>query len=485
MLVICLNARLYQKVYEIYRGVVMENIIISIIVPVYNVEQYLKKCLDSLVNQTMKEIEIIVVNDASPDNSKDIMERYQKEYPETIKCVDREISAGPGAARNTGIRCAKGEYLLFIDGDDYADITMCEKLYQVAQETDSDIVSCEYKEGQEGNFREVDQFSTQVMGVLNYEKRRLLMSVHSVGPVAKIIRKSIIVDNELFFPEFMRYEDLATIPLWWVYANRYEEVKEPMYYYIRHENSVTKTKNSAGYYEVFKAAVHIYNRFIERGLRQEYQECMNNILLRAFIDEIKFLIENVDEPDIIELQLLREEVLKRIPDYKKNPMLYMRNDPKPIAGAKILMESAEKFCELLKNHDSSQFTGTYHPYYEYRARRIDEFLKYCEQQQYSVAIWGAGIKGTAFLDVCDADAQRIHYVIDKNEKNWGKTLSTGHVICGFKDVYENVDIVLVMNKVYFGGVYREVKKINSEIKLVNLDLLLMSDIIEDIKVFVE
>ena len=145
----------------------------------------------------------------------------------------------------------------------------------------------------------------------------------------------------------------------------------------------------------------------------------------------------------------------------------------------------EKFCELLKNHDSSQFTGTYHPYYDYRARRIDEFLKYCEQQQYSVAIWGAGIKGTAFLDVCDADAQRIHYVIDKNEKNWGKTLSTGHVICGFKDVYENVDIVLVMNKVYFGGVYREVKKINSEIKLVNLDLLLMSDIIEDIKVFVE
>lgn len=463
----------------------MKDCKISIIVPVYNVEQYLEKCLDSLVNQTMKEIEIIVVNDASPDNSRMIMEQYKERYPEMIRCLYRDISAGPGAARNTGIRCAKGEYLLFIDGDDYADITMCEKLYKVAMETDSEIVSCEYKEGQEGKFREVDQFSTQVMGILDYEKRRLLMSVHSVGPVAKIIKTSLIVDNELLFPEFMKYEDLATIPLWWVYANRYEEVKEAMYYYIRHENSVTKTKNSAGYYEVFKAAIHIYNRFVERGLQQEYQECMDNILLRAFIDEIKFLIENVDEPDVSELKLLREEVQKRIPNYENNPMLYMRNDPKPIAGAKVLMQSVEEFCQLLRNHDHSKFIGNYNKYYEYRVERIDEFLQYCEKQQYSVAIWGAGIKGKAFLAVCDSDIERIKYVLDKNEKNWNQKLPTGHVICGFKDVCNQVDVVLVMNKVYFGGVYREVKAINPEIKLVNLDLLLMSDIIKDIKDFME
>jgi len=402
-----------------------------------------------------------------------------------IHCVYHERNKGLGGARNTGIKHAQGEYLLFIDSDDYIDTTVCEKLYRVASEKDSDIVSCEYTEGTEGKFREVDQYSTQVMGNLDYEKRRLLMSVHSVGAVAKIVRRKLIVDHGLYFPERMKYEDLATVPLWWVYTNRYDEVKEPLYYYIRRDNSITKTKNSAGYYEVFKAAIHICNRFVERGLQNEYQECMDNILLRAFIDEIKFLIENVDEPDAEELKWLQQEIANRIPNYESNPMLYMRNDPKPIAGAQVLMQSVEEFCDLLRNHDSSRFVGNYNKYYEYRAERIDEFLRYCERQQYSVAIWGAGIKGMAFLNVCDPNAERIQYVIDKNNKNWNQTLSTGHVIQGFKDVCEDVDIVLVMNKVYFGGVYREVKKIDSEIKLVNLDLLLMSDIMEDVESFVE
>lgn len=463
----------------------MEDIKISIIVPVYNVEEYLETCLDSLVNQTMKEIEVIVVNDASPDGSKDIMERYAKEYPELVRCVYHEVNLGLGGARNTGVQHARAEYVLFVDSDDYIDVTTCEKLYRVASEHCSDIVSCEYREGTEENFREVDQYSTQVMGELTYEKRRLLMSVHSVGAVAKIIRKEIIVDNNLLFPMHMKYEDLATVPLWWVYTKRYDEVKEPLYYYIRHENSITKTKNSHGYYEVFKAAMHIYNRFMERGLQQEYQECMDNILLRAFIDEIKFLIENVDQPDLAELKLLKEEVIKRMPNYESNPMLYMRNDPKPIAGAKILIQSEEEFCELLRNYDNSKFVGSYNKYYEYRAKRIDDFLRYCEQQSYSIAIWGAGIKGKAFLDVCDPNAERIRYVVDKNEKNWNQELPTGHVIRGFKDVSNQVDVVLVMNKVYFGNVYREVKEIKHEIKIVNLDLLLMSDEITNIEEYFE
>lgn len=463
----------------------MKDCKISIIVPIYNVEQYLRKCLDSLVNQTMKEIEIILVNDASPDSSDRIMEEYRSRYPEQIRCIYHERNLGLGGGRNTGIRAAKGEYVLFVDSDDYVDITICEKLYRVASENNSDIVSCEYKEGQEGNFREVDQFSSQVMGDLDYEKRRLLMSVHSVGAVAKIVRKSMIMENDLYFPEHLKYEDLATVPLWWIYIKRYDEVKEPMYYYIRHENSITGTKNSAGYYELFKAAKHIYQQFISRGLQEEYQECMDNILLRAFIDEIKFLLGNVDEPDEEELRNLKKDVLELIPDYEKNPMLYMRNDPNAIEAANILMHSEKEFCDILRNHKTHEIKGSYDVYYEMRKERIDDFLAYCTSHHYRIAVWGAGIKGKDFLRIADSEATNIQYVIDKNDKNWGKELETGHIIQDFHKVSEQIDVVLAVNKVYFGGIYREVKETDKRIKVVNLDLLLMSDIINSIEDFIE
>lgn len=323
------------------------------------------------------------------------------------------------------------------------------------------------------------------MGQLEYEKRRLLMSVHSVGAVAKIVRKNLIVENNLFFPEYMKYEDLATVPLWWVYAKRYDEVKEAMYYYVRHENSITKTKNSSGYYEVFKAAKYIYQRFIDRGLQEEYRECMDNILIRGFIDEIKFIIGNVDQPDQEELNALKNDVLRLIPDYRERPILYMRNEPKAIAAADLLMNSEKEFCDILINHETDKIKGNYDAYYQLRKERVHDFFSYCEKKHYQVAVWGAGQKGKDFLRVNDSNADYIQYVIDKNEKNWNQILETGHVVRGFQSVNKKVDVVLAVNKVYFGGIYREVKKTDERIKVVNLDLLLMSDKIRDIQEFME
>ena len=109
------------------------NYKVSIIVPVYNVEKYLEECLDSLVNQTLKEIEIICINDFSPDNSLEILHRYKNNYPDLMKIIDLKQNVGPGYARNHGLDMAQGEYIVFVDPDDYIDITMCEKLYNMAK----------------------------------------------------------------------------------------------------------------------------------------------------------------------------------------------------------------------------------------------------------------------------------------------------------------------------------------------------------------
>ena len=117
---------------------------VSIIVPVYNVEKYLRECLDSLVNQTLKDIEIICINDASPDNSLKILKEYKKKYPKLIKIIDLKNNVGVGYARNHGLDKAQGEYIAFVDPDDYVDVTMCEKLYAFAKKNGADLVPFNY-----------------------------------------------------------------------------------------------------------------------------------------------------------------------------------------------------------------------------------------------------------------------------------------------------------------------------------------------------
>ena len=119
---------------------------VSIIVPVYNVEAYLAKCLDSLVNQTLDDIEIILKNENvenKEDNSKKIIDKYLKKYPDKIKYIEKE-NGGQGSARNIGLLNASGKYIGYVDSDDYVNVEMYEKMYNKAKQTDADIVMCSH-----------------------------------------------------------------------------------------------------------------------------------------------------------------------------------------------------------------------------------------------------------------------------------------------------------------------------------------------------
>ena len=117
------------------------DIKLSVIIPVYKVEQYLEKCLDSLVNQSLKEIELICINDGSPDNSSQILQRYHQQYGDKIVIIDKP-NEGVWRGRMDGIKKAKGQYIGFLDSDDYVKPGYAKKLYQSAKETEADIVVC-------------------------------------------------------------------------------------------------------------------------------------------------------------------------------------------------------------------------------------------------------------------------------------------------------------------------------------------------------
>ena len=168
---------------------------VSIIVPVWGVEKYISKCLESLVNQTLDDIEIILVNDGSPDNSQKIIDEYVKRYPQKVISYIKE-NGGQGSARNYGIKVATGEFISFVDSDDYIELNMVEKMYIKAKKDKSDIVICgNYNVSENYLHKKQDYFTS------NYNTNFENALFGKMAVWNKLYKKNIIVDNKIFFKE--------------------------------------------------------------------------------------------------------------------------------------------------------------------------------------------------------------------------------------------------------------------------------------------
>ena len=242
----------------------MNKPLISVIVPVYNVSDYISKCLDSLINQTLKDIEIIIVNDGSPDDSEVIIKKYMKK-DKRIRCF-KKTNGGQGSARNYGIEKAKGIYITFVDSDDYISRDMLKKLYNSAIKEKSDIAICNMKEinGKQENIIKLENFSTDL-------KKNCIISIPT--PCAKIIRKEIITNNNLFFPQLRAYEDLAIVPLYYLFARRISYVNEELYYYVIHKGStMNQIKYNSKLEEIFPAMNNLYSELKKYSFNITYRD---------------------------------------------------------------------------------------------------------------------------------------------------------------------------------------------------------------------
>ncbi|BCI59804.1 glycosyltransferase family 2 protein [Solibaculum mannosilyticum] len=189
---------------------------VSIIVPVYNVEKYLPKCLDSLVSQTIDDFEILVVNDGSPDRSQDIIDEYSRRYPEKVVSLVKE-NGGQGSARNMALEIAKGEYIGFVDSDDWVDVTMYEKMYSVAREKNADIVVCDM----------LDHFED---GGTTYYDASVFQSPFEVTPSAcnKLFRRELI--GAIRFLGGLWYEDFDFTTKMLMRATNIQSIHEGFYH---------------------------------------------------------------------------------------------------------------------------------------------------------------------------------------------------------------------------------------------------------------
>ncbi len=257
-----------------------KNIKVSVIVPVYNVEKYLDKCLTSLVNQTLKDIEIIVVNDGTKDNSQHIIDKYTKQYPNKVFSYIKE-NGGLSSARNYGVLKAHGEYLGFVDSDDYVDINMYELMYNKAHNTSSDIVVC----GLTSIYQNKDTLKfvpqTDIFGYSLTESPDIMLQCNSYA-CNKIYKRKMWIDNNIEFPN-QWFEDSALIYNALYYANKIEVVKEPLYMYLRtNENSIVNTINPK-IFDIFKSCDSLLSFYKDKGndlYRNACNLCISHVTAR-------------------------------------------------------------------------------------------------------------------------------------------------------------------------------------------------------------
>ena len=201
--------------------------LVSIIVPIYNTEKYLPKCLDSIINQTYKNIEILLVNDGSPDNSDKIMKEYEQN-DNRIKCLYKK-NGGLSDARNYGLRFATGKYVCFVDSDDWISEFYVEKLVEKITSDKSDIAVCEFDR------------------VYNSKKTKNTVNEYDLDgfkvPAAwnKIYLKSVIDKYRLKFPVGKWYEDLTMSSMYIMTCKKKSIVKESLYFYRQNDNSIMHT----------------------------------------------------------------------------------------------------------------------------------------------------------------------------------------------------------------------------------------------------
>ncbi len=240
---------------------------VSIIIPVYNVENFLDRCLKSVEQQTYKDIEVIIVDDGSPDNSYKIIDEYVTRNSNFISY--KIENSGQGGARNFGIDKATGDYIVFLDSDDYITPNCIEKLVSVAISEKSDIVICSCFDVKEDGTIISKIENNIVSGTTSiFDSPEILFN--RVAPWGKLFKKSILGD--LRFVTRVWYEDLRLIPKFYLNAEKITYIEDALLYYVQRIGSTMNNSNATKNLEIIDAFEDLISYYKEKNVFEKFKE---------------------------------------------------------------------------------------------------------------------------------------------------------------------------------------------------------------------
>lgn len=261
-----------------------KQVAVSLIIPIYNTEKFIERCLRSVFEQTFKDVEYILINDCTPDNSIEVAERVIEQYPErNVNIVNNGTNMGSASVRNTGLKVAKGEYIIFIDSDDYVEPTMLEDMYNEAKAGNADVVIADYYV----NYPRKQIYKKQLAPDTGTECAKWILSglLHSSN-WNKLIKKDLYFGNNISFIEGVdMWEDMSTIPRVLFFANKVVYLPKAYLHYVQYnENSYTANLTDKSFKDI-QTVIAVLQSFFSNNV--DFKNAISFLRLHA---EINFLI---------------------------------------------------------------------------------------------------------------------------------------------------------------------------------------------------
>lgn len=322
---------------------------VSIIVPVYQAEKYVEKCFNSLLDQSLSEIEVIAVDDKGKDRSMEIVRRIQSEHPKggLIQIVEMPQNSGAAAARNKGLEYAGGEYVAFVDSDDWCEPNMYEDLFNEAHVHQYDWcfgnAIKEYANGKTEVLRQIPLFN----GELSPTIRKKILTHFAAYFSTSIYKKNFLTQNDIQFPLYKFSEDSYFLWMVVMYAERLGYIDKIFYHYIVQSNSVSNIYDSNKHLQKIEVFTLLINRLKIEGKYIDYQDELDYLYIKkGFLIPLSIYC-------IYNKKISREKVKEffktlneTIPNYRNNP--YLRRNKKLSAIIKLAKNYPKCFSVLIK-----------------------------------------------------------------------------------------------------------------------------------------
>lgn len=325
---------------------------VSVIIPVYNVELYLRECLNSVINQTLDNYEIIIVDDGSTDNSLNIASQYKEKYG-FVKIL-KQSNLGASVARNVGVKNAKGEYIYFLDSDDYIEKDTLKKCYEISKQNDLDILTFDansfYDEHYVGNYSDEydrkDKLDSQIYTGEDFFNKSVLNGAYRVSVTIYFYKKSFLDNNSLSFVEGMSLEDNLYVFQTLLKAKKIQYISDTLYYRrIRNGSVTTGERDKNKDIELLKYIINEeYKFYIDSNFKNKLTiQCIGSvirdnyyIILRKLNDDS---FNNKDKENILSDIKLMLSKMKSIENRDLKCLLYY---PKYYKTKSTIKETVKK-----------------------------------------------------------------------------------------------------------------------------------------------
>ena len=312
----------------------MQKPIVSIIIPTFNVEKYIHRCLDSIVSQTygIENLEILLIDDCSTDHTLKYLKEFESKYSNNTILIPLDMNHGQGHARNLGLSYVNGKYISFIDSDDHIDTTMIEKMVNIAEEYNSEIVECGYSSFSSEKYisNNVDIAEPFLLDTTNnFDANINLLNVGRIAVWGKLYTKSFLKNNSLLFPEGVIYEDVPFSGLCMLLVKKYCRINKSLYHYFYNPNgsSFSKYTPSRTHQETV-----VMNHFLleikKRGLleiilKKHREHLKTYVTVKSFIDPLSLiLIGDIDlKTTVSEINYFKKYLLNIFPDAGDNSLI--------------------------------------------------------------------------------------------------------------------------------------------------------------------